>query len=66
MVTETFSRAWKKFPNALVTEPPGALNGSKSASLNLIAGSVWFVVGKDGVVRVALKEDSKASREEAV
>ena len=49
-----------------VTEPPGALKGSKSASLNLIAGSVWLLVGNDGVVRITLREVSKVRRGEAV
>jgi hypothetical protein len=41
-----------------MTDPPGELNASKDPSLNFKAGSVRFGVGKEGVLRVTLTDDS--------
>src|SRR5581483_1453733 len=53
-----FCRTWNRFPKDAMTDPPAALKASYSALPKVSAGSVWLGVGKDGVVRVKLMDDS--------
>src|ERR1700757_5547543 len=66
LVHAKFSCPWNKFPNADITEPAALLNASYRPSLNLRAGSVWFEVTNECVVRAKLSEVDQRKRGEAV
>src|SRR5580704_11459587 len=62
VVQEAFNCPWNKFPNADITVPAAPLNASYRPSMNFKAGSVWFGVTNDGVVRVTLNDDDHTKR----
>src|ERR1700746_4011787 len=66
VVQAKFNCNWNKFPNADITEPAPLLYASYRPSLNLRAGSVWFGVTNEGVVRVKLNDVDQRKRGDAV
>ena len=52
-------RPVNRFPSDAVTDPPAASNASYRPSAKISDGSVWSGVGKCGVVRVKLSDDSE-------
>src|SRR5439155_4997144 len=65
VVQAKFNCNWNKFPNADITEPAALLYASYRPSLNLRAGSVWFGVTNEGVVRVRLNDVDQRKRGDA-
>jgi hypothetical protein len=65
-VQEKFCRPANRLPNAAVTDPPAASNASYNPSANTTERSVWSGVGKLGVVRVTLSDDSQEKLGEEV
>jgi hypothetical protein len=53
-------------PYAVITDPAAELKASNSPSLNFKAGSVRFGVGKEGVLRVTLREETMETLGETV
>ncbi len=66
MVKEIFWRALKEIAVDADDRSRGLIERLVEPSLNLTAGSVRSVVGKDGVARVAETEDSDVRRGEMV
>src|ERR1700693_5719042 len=66
VVQAKFNCNWNKFPNPDITEPAALLYASYRPSLNLRAGSVWFGVTNEGVVRVKLNDVDQTKRGDTV
>src|SRR6201981_3331263 len=62
LVQAKFSCPLNKFPTAEHTDPAALLYASYRPSLNLRAGSVWFGVTNEGVVRVKLNDVDQRKR----
>ena len=62
VVQAKFNCPWNRLPKDDITDPAAPLKGSNRPSLNFKAGSAWFGVTKDGVVRVTLSDDDQSKR----